>query len=196
MGMGAGLASFVQLLFSMATFIVVLRFLLHLSKADYFNPITQGVVKATNPVILPLQAMIKPQGRLDLASLLFALAIKALGIAIALYLTGLLGTAGVGSILIGSVAGVVKTILDLYFFMLIISIVLSWVAPQSNHPGAVLVYQLTEPVMAPVRRVIPSLGGLDLSPIFVFLGINLLSSLLVGTLAQMAGLPVARFIGF
>jgi len=196
MGMGAGLASFIQLLFSMATFIVVLRFLLHLSKADYFNPITQGVVRATNPVVLPLQVVIKPLGRLDLASLLIALAIKALGIALALYLTDLLAGAGIGSILIGSVAGVVKTILDLYFFMLIISIVLSWVAPQANHPGAVLVYQLTEPVMAPVRRIIPSLGGLDLSPIFVFLGINLLSSLLVGTLAQMAGLPVARFIGF
>ena len=55
MGMGAGLVSFVQLLFNMATFIFVLRFLLHLSKADYFNPITQGVVKATNPIVLPLQ---------------------------------------------------------------------------------------------------------------------------------------------
>ncbi|GLR64818.1 YggT family protein [Marinospirillum insulare] len=194
MGMGAGLASFIQLLFSMATFVVVLRFLLHLSKADYFNPITQGVVKATNPIVLPLQAIIKPQGRLDFSSLLIAIALKTLGIFIALYLVG--ASAGITNLLIGGFAGVVKTILDLYFFMLIISIVLSWVAPQASHPGAVLVYQLTEPVMAPVRRIIPSLGGLDLSPIFVFLGINLLSSLLVGTLAQLAGLPVARFIGF
>lgn len=196
MGMSTGLVSFIQLIFNMATFIVVLRFLLHLSKADYFNPITQGVVKATNPIVLPLQAILKPQGRLDIATLLIAVALKALGIFIALYITGLFAGTGVVNLFIGGLAGVVKTILDLYFFALVISIVLSWVAPQANHPGAVLVYQLTEPLMEPVRRIIPSLGGLDLSPIFVFLGINLLSSFLVGMLAQFAGMPVARFIGF
>lgn len=196
MGMGTGLASFIQLIFNLATFIVVLRFLLHFSKADYFNPITQGVVKATNPIVLPLQALIKPQGRFDIASLLVAILLKALGIFIALYLMKLFAGAGVVNILIGGVAGVVKTILDLYFFALVISIILSWVAPQANHPGAVLVYQLTEPLMGPVRKIIPSLGGLDLSPIFVFLGINLLSSVLVGMLAQFAGMPVAGLIGF
>ncbi len=194
MGMGAGLASFVQLLFSLATFIIVLRFLLHLSKADYFNPITQGVVKATNPLVLPLQGLLKPRGRIDFASLIIAIAVKAIGITLAVYLSGHLGAADVASVLIGGVAGVLKTVLDLYFFVLVISIVLSWVAPQANHPGALLVAQLSEPLMAPVRKIIPSLGGLDLSPIFVFLGINLASSILVGMLAQLAGLPVAAFI--
>ncbi len=80
MGMGTGMASFIQLIFNMATFIVVLRFLLHFSKADYFNPITQGVVQATNPIVLPLQAVIKPMGRFDLASGLIAIAVKTLGI--------------------------------------------------------------------------------------------------------------------
>lgn len=194
MGMGAGLASFVQLLFSLATFIIVLRFLLHLSKADYFNPITQGVVKATSPLVVPLQGLLKPMGRIDLASLIIAIAVKAIGITLAVYLSGHLGAANIVNILIGGVAGVLKTILDLYFFVLVISIVLSWVAPQANHPGALLVAQLSEPLMAPVRKIIPSLGGLDLSPIFVFLGINLASSILVGMLAQLAGLPVAAFI--
>ncbi len=194
MGMGAGLASFVQLLFSLATFIIVLRFLLHLSKADYFNPITQGVVKATSPLVVPLQGFLKPMGRIDLASLIIAIAVKAIGITLAVYLSGHLGAANIVNILIGGVAGVLKTILDLYFFVLVISIVLSWVAPQANHPGALLVAQLSEPLMAPVRKIIPSLGGLDLSPIFVFLGINLASSILVGMLAQLAGLPVAAFI--
>lgn len=192
--MGSGIASFLQLLFHLVTFIVVLRFLLHLSRADYFNPITQGVVKATNPLLLPLQTLLRPMGRLDLASLLLAIVIKAVGIFLAVKLNGQL--AGIGSIFVGGVAGVVKTALDIYFFALIISIILSWVAPQANHPGALLVYQLTEPLMAPVRKIIPSLGGLDLSPIFVFLAINLASNVLVGILAQMAGMPVARYIGF
>lgn len=193
MGMGSGMASFIQLLFHLATFIVVLRFLMHLSKADYFNPITQGIVKATNPVILPMQAVLRPMGRLDLASLLLAVLLKTLGIFLAIQMSG--QPAGIGSIFVGGVAGVVKTILDLYFFALIISIILSWVAPQASHPGALLVHQLIEPLLAPVRKFIPSLGGLDLSPIFVFLGINLLSNVLVGILAQAAGMPVARFIG-
>lgn len=192
--MGSGIASFLQLLFHLVTFVVVLRFLLHLSRADYFNPITQGVVKATNPLILPLQTLLRPMGRLDLASLLLAIVIKAVGIFLAVKLNGEL--AGIGSIFIGGVAGVVKTTLNIYFFALIISIILSWVAPQANHPGALLVYQLTEPLMAPVRKIIPSLGGLDLSPIFVFLAINLASNVLVGILAQMAGFPVFKYIGF
>ena len=57
--MGSGMASFIQLVFHLATFILVLRFLMHLSRADYFNPITQGIVKATNPVILPMQALLR-----------------------------------------------------------------------------------------------------------------------------------------
>ena len=191
--MGTGMASFIQLLFHLATFIVVLRFLLHLSKADYFNPITQGIVKATNPVILPMQAVLRPMGRIDLASLVFAILLKTLGIYIALQVVGV--PAGIGSIFIGGVAGVVKTLLDIYFFALIISIILSWVAPQANHPGALLVQQVIEPLLEPVRKFIPSLGGLDLSPIFVFLGINLVSNVVVGILAQTAGMPVARFIG-
>lgn len=191
--MGTGMASFIQLLFHLATFIIVLRFLLHLSKADYFNPITQGIVKATNPIILPMQAVLRPMGRVDLASLLLAIVVKSLGIFLALQMTGQL--AGIGSIFIGGLAGTVKTLLDIYFFALIISIILSWVAPQASHPGALLVHQVIEPLLEPVRKFIPSLGGLDLSPIFVFLGINLVSNVLVGILAQAAGMPVARFIG-
>ncbi len=192
--MGAGLASFIQLIFHLMTFIVMLRFLLHLSKADYFNPITQGVVSATNPVVRPMQMLLRPVGRIDPASFLLAVVIKALGIFLVLQMHGQI--AGLGSILVGGVAGAVKTALDIYFFALIISIILSWVAPQASHPGALLVHQLIEPLLAPVRRFIPSLGGLDLSPIFVFLGLNLVTTVLVGILAQMAGMPVAALIGF
>ncbi|MFK7160380.1 YggT family protein [Marinospirillum sp. MEB164] len=191
--MSTGLAQIIQLVFHLATYLLVLRLLLHFSKADYFNPITQGVVKATNPVILPLQTFLRPAGRLDPASLVLAFLVKTTGIYLAITVMG--ASAGVGSLVIGGFTGVLKAILDVYFFALIISIILSWVAPQANHPGALLVYQLTEPLMAPVRRFIPSLGGLDLSPIFVFLGIHLARLVLILPLAQAAGWPVAQFIG-
>ena len=70
-----------------------------------------------------------------------------------------------------------------------------WVAPQANHPGAILVHQLVEPIMAPVRKVIPPLGMIDLSPIVVFIAISLFDSLIVGALARAAGLP-GMLVGF
>ena len=99
------------------------------------------------------------------------------------------------NLLMGGLTGVISTLLDIYFFALLISIILSWVAPQSGHPGAMLIYQITEPVMAPVRNILPSMGGLDLSPIFVFIGINVLEILVVGPLAQMSGLPTRLVAG-
>src|SRR5690606_11905839 len=90
---------------------------------------------------------------------------------------------------LAGVAAVLVTSLKIYFFALIVMIILSWVAPRANHPAAVLVMQLVEPIMAPVRKVIPPLGMLDLSPIVVFIGINLIDGIVVGQLVRAAGLP-------
>lgn len=196
MGAATAMADFIQLIFSLAASFVVLRFLLHLSRADYFNPITQGVVKATNPLILPLQAVLKPSRRCDWASLVAAFLIKGLGITAAVGIASQLGAVTFVNITVGALIGTLNNILDIYFFALIISIVLSWVAPQANHPGAALVYQLTEPLMAPVRRFIPALGGLDLSPIFIFLGIGLAKKIIMYSLGPLAGMHIYRFLGF
>lgn len=193
--MTSSLISIIQLLFGVATFVFALRFLLHFSRADYYNPITQGVVKATNPLVLPLQKLLPAQGRIDLASLLLGVAMKALALVVIMVLAGELANLPILNMLIVALGGMAKTLLDIYFFALIIMIILSWVAPQANHPGAALVYQLTEPIMQPVRRLIPSLGGLDLSPIVVFLAINLLSSLISGAVISSAGLLLARLGG-
>ncbi|SEI47643.1 YggT family protein [Allopseudospirillum japonicum] len=184
----------VQTLFHLATFILVLRFLLHFSNADYYNPITQSLVKVTNPLVRPLQGILRPMGRFDLATLILALVVKLVAMLILLSMAGY-GMAPIPNMLFGALGALVSVILDIYFFALIISIILSWIAPNANHPGALLVYQLTEPVMAPIRRVLPSLGGLDLSPIFLFLGISILEMLLIGTLVQLAGMPVAMVMG-
>ena len=74
-------------------------------------------------------------------------------------------------------------------------IILSWVAPQASHPGAILIMQLVEPVMAPVRKVIPPLGMIDLSPIVVFIIINLVDGLVVGSLTRAAGIS-GMLVGF
>jgi YggT family protein len=86
-------------------------------------------------------------------------------------------------------------VLDLLFFAILASIVLSWIAPQTKHPGAYLLHQLTEPVMGPARRMLPNLGGLDFSPILVFIMINLVDMLVIQNLASSFGMPRGLVLG-
>lgn len=193
--MTATLVQLIQLLVGLVAFVIGLRFLLHFSQADYYNPITQGIVKATNPLVVPVQKFLPPQGRLDLASLLLLVIVKTLGLALLIFL--ITGSASFPwlSLVIAAAGASLKTLLDIYFFALIIMIILSWVAPHANHPGAILVHQVTEPLMQPIRRLIPNLGGLDLSPIFVFLAINLAQGLISSVTASVAGVSIARLAG-
>ncbi|SPJ35317.1 YggT family protein [Kushneria phyllosphaerae] len=181
----------VNTLINLYLFVLMLRFLLHASHADYYNPISQAIVKATSPLVAPLQRILRPAGPIDIATLVVALLFKMAGIALICMV--IFGFPPIGLLAVAALAGVVNAILKIYFFAMIIMIILSWVAPQSGHPGALLVFQITEPVMAPVRRVIPAIGMIDLSPIVVFLLINVLDSFLVGALSRAAG-PLAPLI--
>ncbi|HET8791664.1 MAG TPA: YggT family protein [Modicisalibacter sp.] len=180
----------VNTLINIYLFLLMLRFLLQASRADYYNPLSQSVVKVTQPVVKPLQAFLRPVGRFDLASLGAGFIIKAVSIvAIMQIAIGIMPP--IGGIAIASVAALASAILKIYFFALIGMIILSWVAPQASHPGALLINQLVEPIMAPVRKVIPPLGMIDLSPIIVFIAINLIDGIVVGSLTRAAGISGA-----
>lgn len=182
-----------QSLLGLMLFAVLLRLLLQYARADFYNPISQLVVRMTNPFLRPLRKLVPPLGRIDSASVVLALALQA---ATALLVLALAGYSAPNPLLLlaWGVLGICGTIVNIYFFMIIAVIVLSWVAPHSQHPMVALLYQLTEPVMAPVRRLLPPLGGLDLSPILIFLAINVLEILLRG-LARTVGLPGGVVIG-
>ncbi|GAB2790169.1 YggT family protein [Halomonas shantousis] len=184
----------VNTLVSIYLFVLMLRFLLQLSRADYYNPMSQSVVKVTQPVVAPLQKLIRPMGRFDFATLLAGFLLKAIAIVVVLQIAGY-GMPPIIGVLLAALAGVANAILKIYFFALIIMIILSWVSPQASHPGALLVHQIVEPIMAPVRRVIPPLGMIDLSPIVVFIAINLVDGIVVGTLTRSAGIAGA-LVGF
>lgn len=180
----------VNTLINIYLFLLMLRFLLQASRADYYNPLSQSVVKVTQPVVKPLQGFLRPIGRFDLASLGAGFIIKAVSIvAIMQIAIGIMPP--IGGIAIAAVAALASAILKIYFFALIAMIILSWVAPQASHPGALLVFQLVEPIMAPVRKVIPPLGMIDLSPIIVFIAINLIDGIVVGSLTRAAGISGA-----
>ncbi|WP_166262341.1 YggT family protein [Marinobacter salicampi] len=172
--------------------IVLLRFLLQLARADFYNPISQFVVKATNPPLRPLRKIIPAWGPIDGAALVLAILVQMVAfffILVALNnglppinpLTLLL------TLLTWSVITVLGLIVKIYFWSVIAVVVVSWIAPGSNHPAIQLVAQITEPVMRPVRKVMPSLGGLDLSPIVVFLILNVIS-VMINHMAAAAGL--------
>lgn len=169
--------------------IVLLRFLLQLARADFYNPISQFVVKATNPPLKPLHKIIPSWGAFDGASLVLAILIQALVYLGMLAAFGELGNAPVVTILAWSTIKVASIIAKIYFWSILGVVILSWIAPAANHPAAQLLLQLTEPVMRPVRKIVPSIGGLDLSPIVVFLILNVVT-VVIENLGNSVGMPL------
>lgn len=162
---------------SLYMMVVIVRFLLQLARADFYNPISQFVVKATNPLVLPLRRVIPGFGGFDWATLLVALLLQALLISLILGFNGRLDLLSV-SLVAWSLIGLAAAITKLFFFTIIVSIVFSWIAPGSNHPVLALLHQINEPMLSPLRRLLPAMGGLDLSPILAFLMINVIDILL------------------
>lgn len=157
-------------------FILLLRFLLQVARADYYNPISQSVVKLTQPVLTPFQRILPKAGRLDLSPVVVAFIAKLLILIAIVALHGANIQSYLPALLIYTVAGVLNSILDIYFWAVIGSVIISWVAPGSYHPAPQLISQLTEPVFKLAQKVIPPLGGLDLSPILIFLAIQIIQS--------------------
>jgi YggT family protein len=183
----------VQTLLSLYLVTMLLRFLLQLVRADFYNPISQFIVKVTNPLVIPLRRVIPGLGGIDVSSLLLALLLQLAAIVALLLINGL-SPPGVFLLLAWSVLGVLGLLVNIYFFALLAMIILSWVAAGSRHPAIYLLYQITEPVMAPFRKVLPPMGGLDLSPILVFVLINIIQ-IALRHLAQGVGLHPALVLG-
>lgn len=161
---------------SLYAFLVIMRFLLQLSQADYYNPISQAVVRATALPMAPLQKMLPRMGRWDLSALVLAVLVKLATFVLLVLVSTHQGFPDIMALVIVSVLGVLDMILTVYFWAVLGSVIISWVAPGSYHPAPQLLLQLTEPLFALVRKVIPPLGGLDLSPIFIFLAIQIIQA--------------------
>ena len=183
----------VQTLLSLYLLTMLLRFVLQLVRADFYNPICQFLVKVTNPLVIPLRRVLPGFGGLDMASLLLALLLQLAGIVALLLINGL-GLPNILLLLLWSVIGLLGLLVNIYFFALLAMIILSWVAPGSNHPAIYLLHQITEPVMAPFRKALPSMGGMDFSPILVFILINVIQ-IALRHMAAGVGLHAALVIG-
>ena len=177
----------IQTLGGLYAFVAMLRFLLQLTKVDYYNPISQFVVKVTSPVLMPLRRFIPGVRGMDISSLVLAWLVKTA----VLFLVGLMAGLGLASIgaVIWSIPALVELTIDVFIYAVIVRVVLSWVNPNPSNPMVRLIERLTDPVMEPVQRRLPAIGGLDLSPIAVTIGLVLLQMLLIPPLKLLTGSP-------
>lgn len=158
--------------------VFLLRFLLPLVRADARNPLSQAVLKITNPLVLPLRRIIPPAGRVDTASLVALLIVQLATTAVVFTLMGI-GLSRPGLLAQSALLSLALTVLQFYKFAVLVYVVLSWVAPGTYSPAASLLASLCEPLLRPVRSIIPPLAGLDLSAIFVLIGLQALEILIV-----------------
>ena len=181
---GSALAQIFNTIAGLYLLFVVARFLLQLAKADFYNPISQAVFRATDPVVRVLRRFIPGYKGVDFSSLILAFIVQFLAISVTILLYGG-AIPSAGFIITWSFIGVLNFIILFYYYALIASIVMSFVMMFSGnmnpHPILLLVWQITEPIMAPFRRVIPPMGGLDFSPIFIFLIIGLIRNFIYQT---------------
>ena len=160
-------------LFTLVLVAFLLRVILPLVDAGFRNPIGEAVLKVTDPLVLPLRRLFKPVGRIDVAAVVALVLVQLLATVL------LLGLGGVGALSLPVVVlHALRSLLDLtlQFFTvcLLIYVVLSWVAPDVRNPAVQLLARVCEPVLKPVRRVLPPLGGLDLSPLLVLIALQAL----------------------
>jgi YggT family protein len=175
----------INTLFGLYILAVMLRFLLALVRADFYNPVSQFLVKVTNPALAPMRRIVPSIGKVDTSALLLMLILQLA----ALYLIVVLrdGQLSLGSLLVLSLAELLSLLLNVYLFAILIQVILSWINPGAYNPAVSLLYSITEPVLRPCRRLIPPFSGIDLSPLVALIAIQLAKMLLLPPFYQLAG---------
>lgn len=167
-------------------FMVLLRFLLQAVRADFYNPISQFIVKVTNPLLTPARKIIPGFGGYDFAAIAVLIILELIAMTLSLLIVG--WPLPFANMIVWALLGTVGLFLKLYFWGLLISVIVSWIAPNNYNPALELLRQILEPVMAPIRKLMPDMGGIDISPIILFLLINVFEIILV-TFARQTGAP-------
>ena len=175
-----------QALFGLYILAVLLRFLLQWAHADFYNPLVQFLVKLTNPPLLPLRRYIPGFMGLDMAAVVLMLGLQVLEL---LLVFGLRGQGiSLSGVLLLALATLLGLLLDVLFWAVVMQAVLSWFNPDFRQPAVRLLYQLTEPVLRPARRLLPPIAGLDLSPLMVLIVFQVCQILLLAPLHDMGAL--------
>jgi YggT family protein len=173
----------ITFIFKVLSFLFVARFLLQACRVDFYNPISQGFVKATDPLLKPLRFAVPGFRNFDLAALLAAVLMEFL----LLLIISSLASQYFGSVLQLLLAGLLEVLLliiRIFWWSILIVIIASFIAPGNYHPALAMLQQITEPLLAPARKLLPPMGGLDFSPILVFLLLGVIERILPQMLAS------------
>ena len=152
---------------SLYLLVLLLRFWMPLLQADFRNPLAQGILRLTSPLVVPVRRIVPPLGRLDTATVLVAFVIQTVTVFLLLIIVG--QTAGFVPIAVTAVVKLVVLSVNLFVYAIFIRVILSWVAQGGYNPATAIINTLTEPVLRPFRRVLPPMGGFDLSPILAII---------------------------
>lgn len=176
----------IDTIFSLYILAVMLRFLLQWTQADFYNPISQFLVKITHPPLRMMRRFIPAVGRIDTSSLVLALVLQILANFAILAIKGVM--ISIVGLTVLSFTDLLKMLLDIYVYAIFAGAILSWFAPGSYSGASSVLYSLTEPLLNVCRRVVPDLGGIDLSPLVALVLLQLAKMMILPPLHQLAGL--------
>lgn len=185
----------VQPLFSLAMLLIAVRFLAQLCGVSGYNPVSMTLRRVTNVIVLPLSRLLPSGNRFSPGALVALILTQVVFIALMFTLEGRLDAFNVLQALIWAAIGCASLLVNIIFYSVIAMIVVSFLAPQSSNPAVEFIWELMEPVMAPLRRILPPMGGLDFSPIILFIVLNVIRVSL-GHMAAAVGLVAqsARYV--
>ncbi|MDD1620243.1 MAG: YggT family protein [Methylococcaceae bacterium] len=176
----------IDTLFSLYILAVMLRFLLQWIRADFYNPVSQFLVKITHPPLKIMRRFIPAIGRVDSSSLLLALILQMIANFSILALKGL--SIGVVALALLSFTDLLKMLLDIFVYAIFAAALLSWFAAGSYSAVSSILYSLTEPMLSICRKMLPDMGGIDLSPLVALVLLQLAKMMILPPLQQLAGL--------
>ncbi|MGI9228318.1 MAG: YggT family protein [Gammaproteobacteria bacterium] len=179
------LAFLTRTLFSLYILAVALRFLLQLARADFYNPISQLLIKMTDPALRPLRRIIPGYTGMDWPSIILLLLLLMLETVLTRLLLGL-PLPAIASLFILACAEALQMCIYIYIVVILVQVIISWINPGAYSPATVLLYELTEPLLSRARRLLPVVSGLDFSPLAVLVFLQLLLILLVKPLLALA----------
>lgn len=165
----------VKTLIELYVMVLLLRIWMQWSRCDFYNPFSQFIVKVTQPIIGPLRRIIPSFGPIDTASLLLAFILTTLKYPLLLLIQAGVLSLDPMNLLVGALS-LLKSAGTLVFWVIIIRSLMSWVS-QGRSPIEYVLMQMTEPMMAPIRRIIPAMGGIDFSAMGVIIILYLLNYL-------------------
>jgi YggT family protein len=165
----------ISVIFGIYIFMLILRLIFQILRADFYNPLSQAIVKITNPPLLPLRRIIPGLWGIDLASVVLILVLQAVELLLLNLLQG--QTLGGLNLLLSTISIFLSNIIWIFLGAIFIRIILSWVSPygMGQNPVVNLVYTVSEPILRPARRLLPPIAGLDFSPILAIVGLYILN---------------------